>query len=64
MSQISGRFKQLYRKGRKVTSLLFIIGYPVLLTALTLGNMGGFVQIQAMPETPIKAIYIIFTIVV
>ncbi|WP_419872570.1 GerAB/ArcD/ProY family transporter [Candidatus Pristimantibacillus sp. PTI5] len=48
----------------KLTSLLFIMIYPVLLSALTLRGMGGFVQVQTMPETPIGAIYIIFILVV
>ncbi|MDQ8737245.1 endospore germination permease [Paenibacillus sp. LHD-38] len=47
----------------KITSLLFIMIYPVLLSALTLMGMGGFVH-QTMPETPIGAIYVIFILVV
>ncbi|PWA12237.1 spore gernimation protein [Pueribacillus theae] len=46
----------------KLISLLFI-GFFVILTALILRNIGDFLTIQIMPETPIVAILILFIFV-
>ncbi|MDQ8735186.1 endospore germination permease [Paenibacillus sp. LHD-38] len=48
----------------KAVSLLFFIGFPFLIAALTLRNIGDFLTTQVIPETPIHAVHILFMAVV
>lgn len=47
----------------KFVSFLFWT-YPFLLASTVLWDMGSFMTTEIMPETPIQAIYIIFTVIV
>ncbi|MDR6224374.1 GerAB/ArcD/ProY family transporter [Desmospora profundinema] len=48
----------------KIVALLFILAYPLLLTALVLRDVGDFITSQPFPETPILAVEILFILVV
>jgi spore germination protein KB len=48
----------------KIVALLFFVSFPFLIAVLSLRNLGDFMTIQIMPETPIQAIHIFFVIIV
>ncbi|AOZ92162.1 GerAB/ArcD/ProY family transporter [Paenibacillus crassostreae] len=48
----------------RVVSLLFFVSYPFLITILSLRNVGDFVTIEVMTDTPIQAIHFMMILVV
>ncbi|MCY9580093.1 GerAB/ArcD/ProY family transporter [Paenibacillus alvei] len=48
----------------KTVALCFIIGFALTTAALTLRDIGDFITMQIMPETPIEAIHIFFMLVI